>query len=113
MCILQLYKYMVTDRINVNLQTALTNIIDAMEAEEGDPNIEYFKQEAKNAFEEVPQDFPYVEQYNSALDKRDFEQALDELDNFASYLEAYDDGEYSFTYTSSEIDRIHDTFHSF
>lgn len=102
-----------SDRITVDFQKALTNVEDglhAVEVDDDQDNIDYFVKEAKSAFDGVPSELPYVEDYRQSLDDEDFESAFDALANFASYVEAGESEEYEFSYQQLALERVHDSY---
>lgn len=105
-----------TQRVNLDLQRALTNVEDgvhAVEIDDSEENIEYFASEATAALDAVPREVPYIENYRNALDRQDFERAFKALANFASYVEADEERMFDFSYQQGEIERIHDAYREF
>lgn len=105
-----------TDRIQLDFQRALTNVEDgiiAVDAHDDQENIDHFASEARAAFDGVPNNLPYVEEYRNALDSEDFESAFEALANFASYVESNESDEYEFSYQQLELELVHDAYREF
>lgn len=105
-----------TQRVNVDLQRALTNVEDGVHAvaiDDSEENIEHFASEAKAALDAVPREVPYIENYQNAIDRQDFEAAFDALSSFAAYIEADEERMFDFSYQQGEIERIHDAYREF
>lgn len=99
--------------IRPNFQKALTNVEDGIEEnQQSSPNrdnLDYFVEEARTALDDFPADYPYVEEFNRALDDANFEVALDELANLAAYVQEHSDAEPNVEYSSLAVDRIQDS----
>jgi hypothetical protein len=96
------------NRVSVDFHRALTNVEDGLIAQERNEieNMSHFAKEAKAALDAVPEEIPYIEDYYSALDERDFEQAFDTLANFAAYVRENDNEEIEFAYPESTLERV-------
>lgn len=103
-------------RVNPNLQKALTNVEDGIHAvsiNDSKANVEHFASEAEAALDSIPQELPYIENYRSALGRNDFESAFEALANLAAYIENDEAESVEFSYQQGVIERIHDSYREF
>lgn len=107
------------DRRNLDFDTARTHLEDALQAvariekgEDVQDDLDHFLSSARDAMEEYPDVLPYAEEYRSALDDENPEEALRALANIAGTVREYDsDGDnFEFSYSESELDRVDEAF---
>lgn len=100
--------------VNIDFGRALVNIEDGRiavsKAEDSEDDIQHFRSEAKQAFDGVPREIPYVRDCVEAIEQKNFEDAFEALANLASYVEQYDESEYTFHYNESSVERVQDQY---
>jgi len=102
------------ERFNPDLIKALTNTEDGIVAmNKENPNtddVKHFKEQALNAVSDLPDDMPYLDEYEASIENREFLQALQDLCNLAMHIQQRDWSKENrnIQYNSTEVERIID-----
>lgn len=102
--------------VELDFQRALTNVEDGVKAGQTElENRVHFAEEAKAAFDGLPDWFPYVDEYRASLEELDFDSAFATLTQLAAFIEAreYDEQEYNFDYSPMALERVQDSYREY